>query len=135
MSRPAADDWVLNEAEALLDTDGRRERLEQVAARLQNGEVLPVGHMTARSRIRQRLDALGGAQTLDLRRPMPWTCSPSRPLLHRRPGTSGRWRPDLAEDDAGLGRGQAGPLWPGRRQLTCRAGRQAGSGARRSGCR
>jgi predicted nucleic acid-binding protein len=65
MSRPAADDWALGEAEALLDTDGRRERLEQVVARLQNGEVLPVDHMTARSRIRQRLDARGGAQTLD----------------------------------------------------------------------
>lgn len=65
MSGPAADHWVLNEAEALLDADGRRERLEQVVARLQNGEVLPVDHMTARSRIRRRLDPSGGAQALD----------------------------------------------------------------------
>jgi len=57
MSRPEADDWILNEAEALLETDGRRERLEQVVARLQGGEVLPVDHITARSRIQQRMDA------------------------------------------------------------------------------
>jgi hypothetical protein len=57
MSLPEADDWVLDEAEALLETDGRRERLEQVIARLQSSEVLPVDHITARSRIEQRIDA------------------------------------------------------------------------------
>lgn len=57
MSRPEADNWVLDEAEALLETDGRRERLEQVVARLQSAEVLPVDHVTARSRIQQRIDA------------------------------------------------------------------------------
>jgi hypothetical protein len=37
MSRSVEDDWVLGEAEALLDMDGRRERLEQVVAGLQIG--------------------------------------------------------------------------------------------------
>jgi len=32
MSRSVEDDWVLDEAEALLDMDGRRERLELVVA-------------------------------------------------------------------------------------------------------
>src|SRR5690348_4666433 len=32
MSRSVDDDWVPDEAEALLDMDGRRERLEQVVA-------------------------------------------------------------------------------------------------------
>jgi hypothetical protein len=30
MSQPIEGDWVLDEAEALLDMDGRRERLERV---------------------------------------------------------------------------------------------------------
>ncbi len=55
MSQPAADDWVLDEAEALLDTDGRRERLERVAAGLHNGKIQPVDHATARDRIENRI--------------------------------------------------------------------------------
>jgi hypothetical protein len=46
VSRSAEGDWVLAEAEALLDMDGRRERLEQVQ---------PVGHATARDRIEKRI--------------------------------------------------------------------------------
>jgi hypothetical protein len=37
MSQPIEDDWVLDEAEALLDMDGRRERLDRVIAELQSG--------------------------------------------------------------------------------------------------
>jgi hypothetical protein len=55
MSQSAPDDWVLDEAEALLDMDGRRERLELVVADLQNGETQPVGHATARDRIEKRI--------------------------------------------------------------------------------
>jgi hypothetical protein len=55
MSQPAPDDWVLDEAEALLDMDGRRERLELVVADLQNGETQPVDHATARDRIEKRI--------------------------------------------------------------------------------
>ena len=55
MSQPIEDDWVLDEAEALLDMDGRRERLEQVAVALQNGQVQAVDHVTARDRIEQRI--------------------------------------------------------------------------------
>ena len=54
MSQPI-DDWVLDEAEALLDMDGRRERLERVVADLQSGEVQPIGHATARDRIERRI--------------------------------------------------------------------------------
>ena len=38
MSRSVEDDWVLDEAEALLDMDGRRERLELAVAGLQSGK-------------------------------------------------------------------------------------------------
>jgi hypothetical protein len=55
MSQPIEDDWVLDEAEALLDMDGRRERLEQVVADLQSGKVQPVDHVTARERIERRI--------------------------------------------------------------------------------
>jgi hypothetical protein len=55
MSQPVPDDWVLDEAEALLDMDGRRERLELVVADLQNGETQPVDHPTARDRIEKRI--------------------------------------------------------------------------------
>jgi hypothetical protein len=55
MSQSAEDDWVLDEAEALLDTDGRRERLELVVADLQSGKVQPVDHATARDRIEKRI--------------------------------------------------------------------------------
>ena len=55
MSQPVPDDWVLDEAEALLDMDGRRERLELVVAELQNGEIQPVDHATARDRIEKRI--------------------------------------------------------------------------------
>ena len=55
MSQSIDDDWVLDEAEALLDMDGRRERLELVVADLQSGEVKPVDHATARDRIEKRL--------------------------------------------------------------------------------
>ena len=55
MSQSAEDDWVLDEAEALLDTDGRRERLELVVADLHSGKIQPVGHATARDRIEKRI--------------------------------------------------------------------------------
>jgi hypothetical protein len=54
MSQSVEDDWVLDEAEALLDMDGRRERLELVVADLQSGKVQPVDHATARDRIEKR---------------------------------------------------------------------------------
>ena len=47
MSRSVEDDWVLDEAEALLDMDGRRERLELVVAGLQSGTIQPVDPATA----------------------------------------------------------------------------------------
>ena len=55
MSQPVHDDWVLDEAEALLDTDGRRERLDLVVADLQSGRVTPVDQAIARDRIEQRI--------------------------------------------------------------------------------
>lgn len=55
MSQPIESDWVLDEAEALLDMDGRRERLERVVADLQDGKVQPVDHATARNRIEKRI--------------------------------------------------------------------------------
>ena len=55
MSQSAEDDWVLDEAEALLDMDGRRERLELVVADLQSGKVQPVDHAAARDRIEKRI--------------------------------------------------------------------------------
>jgi uncharacterized protein HemX len=55
MSHSVEDDWVLAEAEALLDMDGRRERLEQVVAGLHSGEIQPVDHATARDRIEKRI--------------------------------------------------------------------------------
>jgi hypothetical protein len=54
MSQPVEDDWVLDEAEALLDMDGRRERLDRVVADLQSGKVQPVDHAAARDRIEKR---------------------------------------------------------------------------------
>jgi len=54
MSQPMADDrWVLDEAEALLEMDGLREKLEVIAADLQSGKVQPVDHETARAQIEQ----------------------------------------------------------------------------------
>ena len=55
MSQSAGDDWVLDEARALLDMDGRRERLERAAADLQSAKVQPVDHATARDRIEKRI--------------------------------------------------------------------------------
>jgi hypothetical protein len=55
MSRSAGGDRVLDEAEALLDTDGRRELLEQVVAGLQGGKIRPVDHATARDRVEKRI--------------------------------------------------------------------------------
>ena len=55
MSQSVPDNWVLDEAEVLLDMDGRRERLELVVADLQNGEIQPVDHATARDRIEKRI--------------------------------------------------------------------------------
>ena len=55
MSRSVEDDWVLDEGEALLDMDGRRERLELVVAGLQSGKIQPVDPATARDRIEERL--------------------------------------------------------------------------------
>jgi hypothetical protein len=55
MSRSVEDDWVLDEAEALLDMDGRRERLELVVVGLQSGKIRPVHHATARDWIEKRL--------------------------------------------------------------------------------
>jgi hypothetical protein len=55
MSRSAEGDWVLDEAGALLDMDGRWERLELAVAGLQSGEIQPVGHATAGDRIEKRI--------------------------------------------------------------------------------
>ncbi|HEY0998323.1 MAG TPA: hypothetical protein VGD83_01680 [Streptosporangiaceae bacterium] len=55
MSRSVEGDWVLDEAEALLDVDGRRERLELVVAGLHSGKIQPVGHAAARDRIEKRI--------------------------------------------------------------------------------
>jgi hypothetical protein len=55
MSQSVEDDWVLDEAEALLDMDGRRERLDLVVADLQSGKVTPVGQAAARDRIEKRI--------------------------------------------------------------------------------
>ena len=55
MSHPIEDDWVLDEAEALLDMDGRRERLERVVADLHSSKVQPVDHATARERIEKHI--------------------------------------------------------------------------------
>ena len=52
MSRSVEDDWLLDEAEALLDMDGRR---ELVVVGLQSGRIQPVGHATARDRIEKRI--------------------------------------------------------------------------------
>jgi hypothetical protein len=46
---------VLDEAEALLDMDGRRERLELAVTDLQSGRIQPVGHATAREQIEKRI--------------------------------------------------------------------------------
>ena len=55
MSQSVEGGRVLDEAEALLDTDGRRERLDVVVAALQSGEIQPVDHVTARDRIEKRI--------------------------------------------------------------------------------
>ena len=55
MSRSVEGDWVLGEAEALLDMDGRRERLDLVVADLQSGKVTPVDQATARDQVEQRI--------------------------------------------------------------------------------
>ena len=55
MSHSGEDDWVLDEAEALLDMDGRRERLELAVAGLQSGGIQPAGHAAARDRIERRI--------------------------------------------------------------------------------
>ena len=55
MSQPVEDNWVLDEAEALLDMDGRRERLDLVVADLHSGKVTPVGQATARDRLEKRI--------------------------------------------------------------------------------
>lgn len=55
VSQFVEDDWVLAEAEALLDVDGRQERLEPVAAGLQSGRIQPVDHATARDRVEKRI--------------------------------------------------------------------------------
>lgn len=55
MSRSVEDDWVLDEAEALLDMEGRRERLELVVAGLQSGNIQPVDPATAHDRIEKRI--------------------------------------------------------------------------------
>ena len=55
MSRSVEDDWVLDEAEALLDMDGRRECLEQVVVGLQSGKIQPVDQAAARDRIEKRI--------------------------------------------------------------------------------
>jgi hypothetical protein len=55
MSRFTGEDWALDEAENLLDMDGRRKRLEEIVAGLQRGEIRPVDHVTARDRIQERI--------------------------------------------------------------------------------
>lgn len=57
MSRSVEDDQDLNEAEALLDMDGRRERLELAVADLQSGKIQPVDDAAARDRIEKRTRA------------------------------------------------------------------------------
>jgi len=47
------DDWVLDEAEALLGADGHREHLARVVGDLRSGKIQPVGNTTARARIEQ----------------------------------------------------------------------------------
>lgn len=51
-------DSMKDEAEILLDIDGRRERLEQVVRDLQSGKIRPIDHATARERIKTILDTL-----------------------------------------------------------------------------
>jgi hypothetical protein len=54
MSQPIADDqWVLDEAEALLERDGLREKLEVIAADIQSGKAQLVDHKTARAQVEQ----------------------------------------------------------------------------------
>ena len=55
MSQSIGDNWVLDEAEALLDMDGRQERLERIVADLQSGRVQPVDHAAARERIEKHI--------------------------------------------------------------------------------
>jgi hypothetical protein len=55
MFRSAGEDWVLDEAEDLLDMDGRRGCLEEIAAGLQRGEIRPVDHVTARDQVHKRI--------------------------------------------------------------------------------
>ena len=55
MSRSVEGHWVLDEAEALLDMDGRRERLELAVAGLRSGRIQPVGHATSCERIEKRI--------------------------------------------------------------------------------
>jgi hypothetical protein len=55
MSHPIEDDWVLREAEDLLEMDGRRKRLERVVADLQSGRIQPVDHESARERVEKRI--------------------------------------------------------------------------------
>jgi hypothetical protein len=60
MSQPAEDQWILDEAEALLGMDGRRERLEAVVAGLQGGQIVPIDHMAAQDRIEKRIRTHSG---------------------------------------------------------------------------
>jgi hypothetical protein len=55
MSPPVEDDWILDEAEDLLNADWRRERLELVVAGLQTGVVQPISHVAARDRVEKRI--------------------------------------------------------------------------------
>ena len=55
MSPPVDDDWILDEADDLLNADGRRERLELVVADLQTGAVNPVTHVAACDRVEKRI--------------------------------------------------------------------------------
>ena len=69
MSRSVEDNRVLDEAEALLDTDARRERLKLVAAGLQGGQIQPVDHATARDQIEKRIR--------DRPHPVTWAADPA----------------------------------------------------------
>jgi hypothetical protein len=53
MSQPIEDDWVLDEAETLLNMDGRRERLELAVAGLRSGAIQPIDHATVRAEIEE----------------------------------------------------------------------------------
>ena len=57
MAATGEDDWVFKEAEGLLNEGGRRQRLEEVAARLRGGHTRAVSANAARTRVEERIQA------------------------------------------------------------------------------